>query len=136
MLARAVEFIDAAGNSIAHEGQQSHANVARVVDCHHRTGVQVSRANGHDAYDERGKRFCAQALDSHPNDRRRRCVRKHEERVEIGVQRDHHTPLSPSKLDDFRVGRLRHSDFADVDGVKSAPTKRRGRAPREPLIEQ
>lgn len=28
MLARAVEFIAAAGNSIAHEGQHSHANVA------------------------------------------------------------------------------------------------------------
>jgi hypothetical protein len=47
--------------SIAHEGQQSHANLARVVDC---------------------------------------------------------------------------PDLADVDGVKSAPMKRRDRAPREPLIEQ
>jgi hypothetical protein len=56
--------------------------------------------------------------------------------VEIGVQRDHDTTLSPSKFDDFRVRRRCHSDFADVDGVKSAPMERRGRAPREPLIEQ
>ena len=120
---------------LADQRQPAYADAVRV-DRDHRARDKVLLTSGDDSGNEGGRFRPSQSLDSHANDRWGRGVRDSEECVKVRVEGDDRLPFTPSAVQNFLVGRLRHSDRAGVRRFETEPTERLRGCARQTLVKQ
>jgi hypothetical protein len=120
---------------LPNQRERPYAN-AVLVDADQSARAQVGFAQSDDALQERRKLAGAEALDSYAHGRRRRGIRKCEQRMEIGVESHDDASLTARVLDELMVGRRSHADIARMDRVIAEPDQFTGGTAGQTLIQQ